>query len=176
LRADRDEPALVGRAGRICFDLPASPLAWFGGYLDEPGRSAEKFSADGRWYVTGDSGRMDGDGYLFFQSRDDDVIIMAGYRIGPFEVESVLVTHPAVEEAAVVAAPDEIRGEVVEAHVVLRPGVAASAELERELQQLVRTGFAAHAYPRRVHFVPALPKTPSGKVQRFALRQRRVRA
>jgi len=172
LRADRDEPAPVGEPGRICFDLPASPLAWFRGYLDEPGRSAEKFSRDGRWYVTGDSGRVDEDGYLFFQSRDDDVIIMAGYRIGPFEVESVLVTHPAVEEAAVVAAPDEIRGEALEAHVVLRPGTAGSAELERELQQLVRTRFAAHAYPRRVHFVPALPKTPSGKVQRFALRQR----
>ena len=175
LRVDRDSPAPAGEPGRICFDLPASPLAWFRGYLDEPGKSAEKFSPDGRWYVTGDSGRMDEDGYLFFQSRDDDVIIMAGYRIGPFEVESVLVTHPAVEEAAVVAAPDEIRGEALEAHVVLRPGRAASADLERELQQLVRTRFAAHAYPRRVHFVPALPKTPSGKVQRFALRQRGAR-
>jgi acetyl-CoA synthetase len=172
LRHDRDEPAPVGAPGRICIDLPASPLAFFRGYLDEPEKSAEKFSPDGRWYVTGDSGHADADGYVYFQSRDDDVIIMAGYRIGPFEVESVLVTHPAVAEAAVVAAPDELRGEALEAHVVLRRGLTGSPELEAELQQLVKREFAAHAYPRRVHFVPELPKTASGKVQRYQLRRR----
>jgi acetyl-CoA synthetase len=91
---------------------------------------------------------------------------MAGYRIGPFEVESVLASHPAVTECAVIAVPDEIRGEVIEAYVVTRDPAAASPELAEELQQLVKTKFAAHAYPRAVHFLPALPKTPSGKIQR----------
>lgn len=97
---------------------------------------------------------------------------MAGYRIGPFDVESVLITHPSVIDVAVVGRPDELRGEVLEAFVVLADGVSGDDALETELQQLVKTGFAAHAYPRTVHFVDALPKTPSGKIQRFVLRQR----
>jgi acetyl-CoA synthetase len=173
LLEDRDEAAPVGTVGRIAFDLHGSPLAWFTGYLDEPTKSAERFSADGRWYLTGDTGRVDEDGYFYFASRDDDVIIMAGYRIGPFDVESALLTHPAVAEAAVIAVPDEIRGEVLEAYVVLCDGRGGSPELVEELQKLVKTGFAAHAYPRAVHFVSELPKTPSGKLQRFVLRERR---
>ena len=116
---------------------------------------------------------MDDDGALFFSSRDDDVILMAGYRIGPFDVESVLVTHPDVAEAAVIGVPDQLRGEVLEAFVVLRPGVTASQELTKELQQLVKTKFAAHAFPRSIHYADALPKTPSGKIQRFLLRAQR---
>ncbi len=170
---DRDEVAPPGVLGRIAFDLSASPFAWFDGYLDEPEKTAEKFTSDRRWYLTGDSGKVDEDGYFHFLSRDDDVIIMAGYRIGPFDVESVLVTHPVVTEAAVIAAPDKIRGEILEAYVVLRDGQAGSPELANELQQLVKTKFAAHAYPRAVHFVDQLPKTPSGKIQRYVLRQRR---
>src|SRR5207245_7925730 len=110
-----------------------------------------------------DAGSLDSDGYFRFQSRDDDVIIMAGYRIGPFDVESVLFSHPAVTEAAVIAAPDELRGEVLEAYVVLRDNQACSPELVTELQQLVKTKFAAHAYPRAIHAIDDLPKTPSGK-------------
>ena len=98
---------------------------------------------------------------------------MAGYRIGPFDVESVLLSHPLVAEAAAVAAPDELRGEVLEAYVVLVDQGDGSPELTAELQQLVKTGFAAHAFPRTVHFVAELPKTASGKVQRFVLRERR---
>ncbi|MCX5599308.1 AMP-binding protein [Streptomyces phaeochromogenes] len=173
LDEDRDEIAPVGTVGRIAADLAASPLAWFHGYEGDPAKSAEKFSADGRWYYTGDVGRVDEEGYFHFSSRDDDVIIMAGYRIGPFEVESVLVTHPAVVECAVVAAPDEVRGEVLEAFVVLQDGIDASDQLAVELQQLVKKRFAAHAYPRTVHFADKLPKTPSGKIQRFVLRQQR---
>jgi acetyl-CoA synthetase len=173
LHEDRDEIAPAGTLGRIAVDIPASPLAWFDGYPDAPGRSAEKFSRDRRWYLTGDSGSVGTDGYFRFSSRDDDVIIMAGYRIGPFDVESVLVTHPAVVECAVIAAPDPVRGEVLEAYAVLRDQHAACATLEAELQQLVKTRFAAHAYPRAVHFVAALPKTPSGKIQRYVLRQQR---
>jgi acetyl-CoA synthetase len=173
LHSDRDEVAPAGTLGRIAFDLHASPLAWFTDYVDGPDASQEKFSTDGRWYLTGDSGTVDDDGYFHFMSRDDDVIIMAGYRIGPADVESVLLTHPAVAEAAVIATPDELRGEVLEGYVVLRDGQVGSAEFEAELQQLVKTRFAAHAYPRAVHFVAALPKTPSGKIQRYVLRQQR---
>ncbi|MBA5689957.1 AMP-binding protein [Rugamonas apoptosis] len=173
LDQDADRPAPNGVVGRMAIDLSASPLAWFGGYLNDAEKSAEKFSADGRWYLTGDAGRIDSDGYCYFSARDDDVIIMAGYRIGPFDVESIIVTHEGVSECAVIAVPDAVRGEVIEAFVVLRDGVSPTPALASELQQWVKTKFAAHAYPRTVHFVDGLPKTPSGKVQRFALRNRR---
>ena len=171
LRPELDELASTGELGRIAFDLNASPLAWFHGYLHEPGKTAEKFSAGGRYYVTGDIGRVDGDGYFYFVSRDDDVIIMAGYRIGPLEVEAVILAHPAVSECAVVAVPDEIRGEVLAAAIVLAPGFQPSQSLSEEIKQKVKNEFAAHAYPREVHFVDMLPKTPSGKVRRVAVRQ-----
>ncbi|WP_137725115.1 AMP-binding protein [Prescottella subtropica] len=157
--------------GRVAIDTHASPLMWFTGYSDDAEKTAARFSEDGRWYITGDAGQTDEDGRFFFSSRDDDVIIMAGYRIGPFDVESVLVMHDDVDEAAVVGMPDELRGEVLEAFVVLRNGALGTDELEKDLQQLVKKKFAAHAYPRTVHFVENLPKTPSGKIQRFLLRQ-----
>ena len=169
---DRDEPAPPGTLGRVAVDTTA-PLFAFGGYHNATDKTIERFTADGRWYLTGDSAAMDDDGALFFSSRDDDVILMAGYRIGPFDVESVLVTHPDVAEAAVIGVPDQLRGEVLEAFVVLRPGVTASQELTKELQQLVKTKFAAHAFPRSIHYADALPKTPSGKIQRFLLRAQR---
>lgn len=113
-------------------DLADTPLAWFKGYVDDPSKSAERFTADGRWYLTGDLGRTDEDGYFYFSSRNDDVIIMAGYRIGPADVEAVLLAHPAVAESAVVATPDEIRGEALEAVVVSQAGLSGSEELTRE--------------------------------------------
>jgi acetyl-CoA synthetase len=171
LGEDDDQAASPGTPGRIAVDTAASPLAWFGGYSDDPAKSAGKFSADGRWYLTGDIGSVDEDGYFHFSARDDDVIIMAGYRIGPFEVESVLASHPAVAECAVIAVPDTIRGEVLQACIVTRDPAAAGPGLAWELQELVRQKFAAHAYPRAVHFLPALPKTPSGKIQRYVLRE-----
>lgn len=175
LADDADVEVGPGVVGRLAIDAVHSPLMWFLGYLDAPERTAQRFTADGRWYLTGDAGSRDADGFYHFSSRDDDVIIMAGYRIGPFEVESVLVMHEQVAEAAVVGLPDELRGEVLEAFVVLREGADGGAELAEELQRLVKTKFAAHAYPRRVHFVDSLPKTPSGKVQRFVLREREGR-
>jgi acetyl-CoA synthetase len=171
LRQGADEPAPVGEQGRVAVDLRDSPLMWFTGYRDAPDRTAERFSADGRWYYTGDVASRDADGYLAFSSRDDDVILMAGYRIGPFEVESALAEHPAVAEAAVIGEPDDLRGEVVVAFVVTRPGIDHSQQLAAELQQLVKTRLAAHVFPRRVYFISELPKTPSGKVQRYLLRQ-----
>jgi acetyl-CoA synthetase len=173
LREDREEIAPSGELGRVAIDIPNSPAMSFSGYHEAPEKTAERITADGRWYLAGDTASRDNDGYFFFSSRDDDVIIMGGYRIGPFEVESVLGDHPDVAEAAVVGVPDELRGEVIEAFVALRPGADASDALVVELQQHVKTRFAAHAYPRTVHFVDALPRTPSGKVQRFVLRDRR---
>lgn len=174
LLEDKDEIAPVGTVGRLAMDLHASPLAFFAGYDNDPAKSAEKFIGGGRWYVTGDTARIDADGYVHFSSRDDDVIIMAGYRIGPFEVETVLAAHPAVAEAAVIATPDAIKGEVMESFIVLRPGFQASEELGKELKQWVKDRYAAHAFPRLIHFSDALPKTPSGKVQRFLLKQQRL--
>ncbi|AEI81683.1 acetyl-coenzyme A synthetase AcsA (plasmid) [Cupriavidus necator N-1] len=175
---DRTEDVEVppGTVGRIAFKLADSPLAWFAGYDGLPEKSAEKFSRDGQYYLSGDLARADETGAFFFSSREDDVIIMAGYRIGPFEVESVLTAHPAVAECAVIAVPDKVRGEVIEAYVVLRPGFEATDEAAVELQQWVKTRYAAHAYPRRVTFISELPKTPSGKVQRFVLREARKNA
>jgi acyl-coenzyme A synthetase/AMP-(fatty) acid ligase len=114
--------------------------------------------------------REDDDGYLWFEGRADDVIISAGYRIGPFEVESALVAHEAVAEAAAVAAPDDVRGAVVRAVVVLRDGYTGSDQLVTELQEHVKTETAPYKYPRIVEFVDALPKTASGKIKRAELR------
>ncbi|CAH0201936.1 Acetyl-coenzyme A synthetase [Arthrobacter sp. Bi83] len=174
LQDNTDEPAAAGEMGRVAVDVAGSPLMWFAGYMEAPEKTAERFSADGRWYFTGDAGKEDEDGNYFFSSRDDDVIIMAGYRIGPFDVESILAGHPSVQECAVIGAPDELRGEVLEAYIVLSEGTAGSDDLILDLQKLVKTQFAAHAYPRHIHFVEDLPKTPSGKLQRYVLRKRRA--
>jgi acetyl-CoA synthetase/medium-chain acyl-CoA synthetase len=126
----------------------------------------------GEWYVTGDRATRDDDGYFWFVGRADDVIISAGYRIGPFEVESALVEHPAVVEAAAVAAPDPDRGSIVKAYVVLRPGVEPGPALVSALQSHVKAVTAPYKYPRDVEFVDALPKTVSGKIRRVELRGR----
>jgi acetyl-CoA synthetase/medium-chain acyl-CoA synthetase len=115
---------------------------------------------------------MDEDGYFWFVGRADDVILSAGYRIGPFEVESALIEHSAVAEAAVVASPDELRGEVVKAFVILAPGHAGSEILAAELQEHVKNTTAPYKYPREIEFVTELPKTISGKIRRVELRER----
>ncbi|HEV2787543.1 MAG TPA: AMP-dependent synthetase, partial [Solirubrobacteraceae bacterium] len=131
---------------------------------------ADRVSRGTPWR-TGDRVAADEDGYLFFEGRTDDVIISAGYRIGPFEVESALVAHEAVAEAAVVAAPDDERGSIVRAVVVLRDGVAPSGDLTRALQDHVKEHTAPYKYPRRIDFAAELPKTASGKVRRALLRE-----
>ena len=173
LKRDEDAVADPGQVGRVAFEVASSPLAWFKGYQNDPEKSAEKFAGGGKWYLSGDLGRMDEDGCFFFSSREDDVIIMAGYRIGPFEVESVMAAHPAVVDCAVIAVPDRVRGEVIEAYVVLRASASPTDDMQADIQQWVKTKYAAHAYPRKVHFVDELPKTPSGKVQRYVLREAR---
>jgi acetyl-CoA synthetase len=154
------------RDGELVLTDPRSDPTFFVAYLD--GTPAPE---DAPW-ATGDRVRADDDGYLYFEGRTDDVIISAGYRIGPFEVESALVSHPAVAEAAVVSAPDEDRGAVVRAVVVLRDGHVPSDGLAVELQDHVKAETAPYKYPRIIDFASELPKTPSGKVQRALLRAR----
>lgn len=177
------KPGSMGRAmpgyvagivnGEIAVDARQSKLMWFEGYFKDPEKTAERFTPDGRWYLTADTGQVDENGYFSFAARSDDVILAAGYRIGPFDIESVLAAHPLVSDVAAVGRPDPegLRGEVVEAFVVLVDGALASPELAHQLQQLVRANFSRHAYPRVVRFVRQLPKTPSGKIQRYLLRQ-----
>ena len=154
------------------------PLPGFRAWIDEgelvvDPATVPTFFIDGprdRPWRTGDRVSEDDDGYLWFEGRTDDVIISAGYRIGPFEVESALVSHPAVAEAAAVAAPDDVRGQVVRAVVVLRDGHSPSPALATELQEHVKSETAPYKYPRIVDFATELPKTPSGKIKRAELR------
>jgi acetyl-CoA synthetase len=122
------------------------------------------------WYISGDSAYKDEDGYFWFQGRIDDVINTSGERVGPFEVESKLVEHPAVAEAGVIGIPDPVRGEVIKAFVVLRQGYEASEQLGEEIREFVRKNLAAHAAPREIAFRDSLPKTRSGKIMRRVLK------
>ncbi|WP_445684080.1 acetate--CoA ligase [Ureibacillus sp. FSL K6-2830] len=130
----------------------------------------EQYFLNGEWYVSGDSAYKDEDGYFWFQGRVDDVIMTAGERVGPFEVESKLLEHPDVIEAGVIGKPDPVRGEIIKAFIALRPGVEPTEELKEEIRQFVKTGLAAHAAPREIEFRDKLPKTRSGKIMRRVLK------
>ncbi|KAB7705883.1 acetate--CoA ligase [Bacillus aerolatus] len=130
----------------------------------------ESYFMPGDWYVSGDSAYMDEDGYFWFQGRVDDVIMTAGERVGPFEVESKLVEHPAITEAGVIGKPDPVRGEIIKAFIALREGYEATDELKEEIRQFVKNGLAAHAAPREIEFRDKLPKTRSGKIMRRVLK------
>ena len=149
---------------------PSRPPGLFKEYRGDAERTARAFRGD--WYLTGDRAYVDVDGYFWFVGRADDVILSAGYRIGPFEVESALLEHAAVIESAVVSSPDDLRGEVVKAFVVLAPGIEASPALVRALQDHVKSVTAPYKYPRKIEFVESLPKTVSGKIRRIELRER----
>ena len=159
----------VGQPGILALDMPRSPLFWFPGYQ---GLETRAFVGD--YYLSGDTVELNADGSISFVGRADDVITTSGYRVGPFDVESALIEHPAVIEAAVVGKPDPERTELVKAFVVLHAGHAADAALAEGLQQYVRQRLSAHAYPREIEFVAELPKTPSGKIQRFLLRNQEI--
>lgn len=160
-----------GQEGQIGLRVnPERPVGIFREYWKDPEEMAKVFRGD--WYYTGDRATMDQDGYMWFVGRADDVIITAGYRIGPFEVESALLEHPAVAESAVVAAPDELRGSIVKAFVTLAPGHVPSEELVTSLQDHVKRVTAPYKYPRKIEFVSELPKTVSGKIRRVELRDR----
>jgi acetyl-CoA synthetase len=161
-------PVPAGTLGLIAC-LPPPDATYALGYWNNP--EAQKGLRRGEgWIVTGDLGQQDQDGFLWFEGRADDVIKSAGYRIGPFEVESALLTHPAVAEAAAVGKPDAARGHIVKAFVVLRMGHADSPALRDELVAAARRALGAHAYPREIEVVAELPKTNTGKIQRFLLR------
>ncbi|HEY8865772.1 MAG TPA: AMP-binding protein [Solirubrobacteraceae bacterium] len=167
---DEDEhPVAQGERGEICLRArsnPHSPL----GYWNNEEEARETFG--GEWFHTKDAAQTDADGYYWYAGRADDVIISAGYRIGPFEVESACIEHPAVHEAAAVASPDEQKGMVVKAFIVLADGHEPSDELAGEIKTFVRGNLSAYAYPRRIEFVDDLPKTLTGKIRRIELRER----
>ena len=155
-----------GEIGEIA--IPVDSPAIFDGYYERPDFDAETFS--GEYYRTGDLASRDEDGYFFFEGRADDIIISAGYRIGPFEVEDALVEHDAVAEAAVVESPHEERGNVVKAYVVLAEGYTGGEDLVGDIQEFTKESTAPYKYPRRIEFVEELPKTSSGKIRRVELR------
>ena len=164
---NRELPA--GQPGILAVDREQSPLCWFGGYHASPTKAFI-----GKYYLSGDTVELNEDGSISFVGRSDDVITTSGYRVGPFDVESALIEHPAVIEAAVIGKPDPERTELIKAFVVLASGVEGSAELAETLRQHVRKRLYAHAYPREIEFVSELPKTPSGKLQRFILRNQEI--
>uniref|UniRef100_A0A8B9DLK5 medium-chain acyl-CoA ligase n=1 Tax=Anser cygnoides TaxID=8845 RepID=A0A8B9DLK5_ANSCY len=162
-----------GKEGDIAIKIDAKrPFTFFTRYVDDPVKTASTIR--GNFYITGDRGSMDEDGYIWFMGRSDDVIISSGYRIGPFEVESALIEHPAVVESAVVSSPDPIRGEVVKAFVVLSPSFKTQdlKKLACELQDHVKKVTAPYKYPRKIEFVEQLPKTITGKIRRSELRNK----
>lgn len=168
---DEGRPLPPRREGDLAVRVrPERPVGLFKEYWRNPGANAAAFRGD--WYITGDRAYVDEDGYFWFVGRADDVIISAGYRIGPFEVESALIEHPAVAEAAVVAKPDAARGAIVKAYVVLTAAAAPSPALAAELQEFVKQSTAPYKYPREIEFVRDLPKTVSGKIRRVELRAR----
>ena len=167
---DEDErPVPPGERGEICLRARSNPHYPLG-YWNNEEASEETFG--GEWFHTKDAARADEDGYIWYEGRADDVIISAGYRIGPFEVESACLEHAAVAEAAVVASPDERRGSIVKAFVVLAAGHEPSDELATEISTFVRDHHSAYAYPRLIEFTDELPKTLTGKIRRIELRQR----
>jgi acetyl-CoA synthetase len=165
---DEDGRRLIGEVGEIVVRSP-DPVMMLG-YWNRPDATDQKYREG--WLLTGDLGREDDDGYLWFESRKDDVISSMGYRIGPGEIEESLMRHPAVAMAAVIGVPDDVRGQVPAAFVVLRPGHEPGENLAVQLQQHVRTRLAAHEVPRQVEFVDDLPRTATGKIMRRALRER----
>ncbi|MEJ7817927.1 MAG: AMP-binding protein [Thermoleophilaceae bacterium] len=166
---DEDEkPVPTGERGEICLRARSNPHYPIG-YWNRPEETEEEFG--GEWFHTRDAAQMDEDGYVWYAGRADDVIISAGYRIGPFEVESACVEHPAVLEAAAVASPDEKRGMIVKAFLCLAEGHEASDETADDIKAFVRGHLSAYAYPREIEFVDDLPKTLTGKIRRIELRE-----
>ncbi|WP_180144637.1 AMP-binding protein [Acinetobacter sp. YH12052] len=166
---EQGQELAAGTPGVLAVDISQSPMMWFGGY-----KESRKSPFVKHFYLTGDTAELHADGSMSFVGRNDDVITTSGYRIGPFDVESALLEHDAVIEAAVIGVPDPDRTEIVKAFVILAEHVTASEELAEQLGQFVKKRLSAHAYPRLVEFVQELPKTPSGKIQRFLLRNQEI--
>ncbi len=167
---DQGQVMPIGETGE--FAARRGDPVMFLGYWNNPDATRAKFAGD--WFRTGDVGYRDADGYLWFVGRKDDVISSAGYRIGPGEIEDCLLKHQAVLSAAVIGIPDELRGSIVKAFIVLNHSYAASSDLRQEIQDMVRQQLAAYEYPREIEFVDNLPLTTTGKIRRVALRQREM--
>lgn len=167
---ENGNPQPPGVEGLIAVKLP-DPVAFLG-YWRNPEATAAKIKNG--WFIIGDAGVKDADGYLWFKGRIDDVIKVAGYRIGPEEIEEVISKHPAVLEAAVIGKPDPLRGAIVKAFVVLKPGFEPSESLKKDIQDFVKSRLAAYAYPREIEFVDQLPRTETGKLKRYELRRREM--
>ncbi|HKG18010.1 MAG TPA: AMP-binding protein [Solirubrobacteraceae bacterium] len=168
---DDERPVPRGERGEICLRARSNPHYPLGYWNNE---EAGRETFGGAWFHTKDAAQEDEDGYFWYAGRADDVIISAGYRIGPFEVESACLEHPAVREAAAVASPEETRGNVVKAFLVVAEGHEPSDELAQDIKAVVRANLGAHAYPRRIEFVDDLPKTLTGKIRRIELREREL--
>jgi acetyl-CoA synthetase len=169
---DEDErPVAQGERGEICLRARSNPHYPLG-YWQNPEATQETFG--GEWFHSRDAAMQDEDGYIWYAGRADDVIIAAGYRIGPFEVESACLEHPAVREAAAVASPDDVRGNVVKAFIVVAQGHEPSEDLAADIKAFVRSRLSAYAYPRRIEFVEDLPKTLTGKIRRIELREQEL--
>ncbi len=166
---EQGQELAAGTPGVLAVDISQSPMMWFGGY-----KESRKSPFVKHYYLTGDTAELHADGSMSFVGRNDDVITTSGYRIGPFDVESALLEHDAVIEAAVIGVPDPDRTEIVKAFVILAEHVTASEELAEQLGQFVKKRLSAHAYPRLVELVQELPKTPSGKIERFLLRNQEI--
>jgi acetyl-CoA synthetase len=173
LHDDHGKQVGLHEEGKIAIKLDPRPVGIFREYLNNDEENKKSFVND--FYYTGDKAYKDEDGFYWFIGRDDDVIKASGYRIGPFEVESALIEHPAVQEAAVVGSPDDIRGLIVKAFVILKPGIKPSEALIREIQNHVKKVTAPYKYPRAIEFVDSLPKTISGKIKRNELRDREMK-
>lgn len=170
-------PLPAGEVGHVAIKMPMEGMMLH--YWKAPDKTAEAFADDAAgntWYITGDLARKDEAGYFWYEGRADDVINTAGYRVGPAEVESAVMAHPAVKECAAVASPDAKRGEVVKAFIVLHRGYSAGPELAKNIQTFVKHETAPYKYPRKIEFMPELPKTVTGKVQRKSLRDREAGA
>lgn len=159
----------VGEPGELALDIARSPMMWFQGY-----EGREKAAFDAGYFRSGDTVELNEDGSISFVGRADDVITTSGYRVGPFDVESALIEHESVLEAAVIGKPDAERTEIIKAFIILKPGHRGDDALAEQLRRHVKARLSAHAYPREIAFVAALPKTPSGKVQRFVLRSQEI--
>lgn len=166
---EQGEELPTDQVGILAVDMSQSPMMWFRGY-----EQSSKSPFVGHYYLTGDSAEIHANGSMSFVGRNDDVITTSGYRIGPFDVESALLEHDAVIEAAVIGVPDPERTEIIKAFVILANQVQGTAQLAQELSLFVKQRLSAHAYPREIEFVEELPKTPSGKIQRFLLRQNEI--
>ena len=173
LHDDDGKEVPQGEIGKIAVSLKPRPIGLIREYLNNPEENASMFVKG--WYYTGDKARIDEDGYYWFIGRNDDVIKSSGYRISPFEVESTLLEHPAVKESAVIGSPDEIRGMVIKAFIVLHEGYQPTEKLSKDIQEFVKRTTAPYKYPRLIEFITELPKSFSGKIKRGELREREMK-